>query len=149
MLKVQDLLESKSKEIYTIDQSLSVADAVGQMADYQIGSLIVVDGGRPVGMFTERDVLKAWTKRTRTDDTRFRDIPLKSVMTPDPIVANPGDSLDYVVSVMIKKKIRHVPIVEGHRVVAVLSMRDVVQTLVTNLKVEIHHLLEYIGGKPE
>jgi CBS domain-containing protein len=144
---VQDLLEGKSKGIFTIEQSSSVADAVGQMADHQVGSLIVVDKGRPVGMFTERDVLKAWVKRTRADDTRFRDIPLVSVMTPDPIVANPGDSLDYVVSVMIKKKIRHIPIVEGHSVVGVLSMRDVVQTLVTNLKVEIHHLLETLATK--
>jgi IMP dehydrogenase len=149
MLKVEELLSSKSKEIYTIEQDRSVADAIIQMMEHQVGSLIVVDGGKPVGMFTERDVLKSWVLKTKVQDLRFRNIQLVGVMTRDPIVASPGDSLDYVVSVMIKKKIRHIPIVEGHEVVGVLSMRDVVQTLVTNLKVEIHHLLESLGGKVE
>ena len=142
MLRVEELLETKSKELLTIEQSQSVADAVGQMAEQQIGALIVVDGGKPVGVFTERDVLKTWVRHTKAHDTRFRDIPLKTVMTRDLIVAGPGDSLDYVVSVMIKRRIRHVPIVEGNRIVGVLSMRDVVQSYVTNLKVEIQHLKE-------
>lgn len=147
MDKVKDLLDAKSRELFTIEKVHSVADAIVQMMKYQVGSLIVVDGGKPVGMFTERDVLKVW--KNRPGAKRFKEIVLETAMTRDPIVVDPEDSLDYVMSVMIKNRIRHLPVVESSKVVGVLSMRDVVRSLVTNLKVEMHYLREYISGGQE
>lgn len=144
MNKVKDLLEAKSRDLFTIEQTQSVADAISLMMEREIGCLIVVDAGKPIGMFTERDVLRVWL--TRPVGKRSHEIPLATVMTQDPIVVSPDDSLDYIISVMIRNRIRHLPVVEGAKVVAVLSMRDVVNSLVTNLKVEIHHLEEQIRG---
>lgn len=146
MSGVRDLIDEESRVVFTIDQEQTVADAVARMAEHRIGSLIVLANGCPKGVFTERDVLKAWVERTAVDDTRFRQIPLYEMMTEDPAVAEPGDSLEYVISVMTSEHIRHLPIVEGGEVIAVLSMRDVVRSFVSNLKVEMHHLREYLGG---
>ena len=145
MGNVKEVLEAKSREVYTIGDDRSVADAVTQMVEHEIGSLIVVSAAKPVGMFTERDVLKTWKKSM--GEVRFRDIPINEVMTRDMLVVDPGDHLDYVMSVMIKNRIRHLPVVDDGRVVGMVSMRDVVRSQVTNLKVENHYLKEYIGGK--
>ena len=145
MSNVKDVLYAKSRDLFTIDESKSVADAITQMVDSAIGSLIVTSNDVPVGMFTERDVLKIW--RNQTKDFKFREIPVSEGMTRDPIVVSPGDDLDYIMSIMVKNRIRHLPVVDEHQVVGMISIRDVVRAQVTNLRVENHYLKEYIGGK--
>jgi len=145
MSNVKDVLFAKSRDIFTIDEKMSIADAITQMMDHSIGSLIVTSGDVPVGMFTERDVLKVW-KRLE-GDTKFCEIPISEGMTRDPIVVNPTDDLDYVMSLMVKNRIRHLPIVDENQVVGMISIRDVVRAQVTNLRVENHYLREYISGK--
>ncbi len=145
MSNVKDVLYAKSRNIFTIDEKMSIADAITQMMDHSIGSLIVTSKDVPVGMFTERDVLKIW-KRLE-GETKFCEIPISEGMTRDPIVVSPTDDLDYVMSLMIKNRIRHLPIVDENQVVGMISIRDVVRAQVTNLRVENHYLREYISGK--
>jgi CBS domain-containing protein len=113
--------------------------------DHSIGSLIVTADEEPVGMFTERDVLKVWDQQA--DECRFSDIPVSSGMTRDTIAVGPNDDLDYIMSIMIKNRIRHLPVVEDKKVVSMISIRDVVRAQVKDLKVENHYLKEYISGK--
>lgn len=145
MSNVKDVLNAKSRNIFTIDESRSVADAISQMVDHDAGSLIVTSEDVPIGMFTERDVLKVWKKQTA--EFKFKDIPVKEGMTRDIIVVSPGDDLEYVMSIMAKNRIRHLPVVEEQQVVGMISIRDVVRAQVSNLKVENHYLKEYISGK--
>ena len=145
MSSVKDVLYAKSQNIFTIDEQKSIADAITQMMERAVGSLIVTSEGVPVGMFTERDVLKVW--KGEPGEFKFKDIPVSKGMTKDPIVVSPKDDNDYIMSIMTKNRIRHLPVVEDNQVVGMISIRDVVRAQVTNLKVENHYLKEYISGK--
>jgi CBS domain-containing protein len=142
---VKDVLYAKTRDIFTIDEKKSVADAITQMMDQSIGSLIVTSDDEPVGMFTERDVLKVWDQQA--DECRFSDISVSQGMTRDLIAVGPNDDLEYIMSVMIKNRIRHLPVVENKKVVSMISIRDIVRAQVKDLKVENHYLKEYISGK--
>jgi CBS domain-containing protein len=144
MTTVKGIIGPAQKEIISIDKDKTVADAVSLMVEDEIGALVVVDGGKPVGMFTERDVLKCWTRK---GDRHFKDIVISEVMTTNLIIAEAGDDLSYVTSIMIKNRIRHLPVIDNHKVIAMLSIRDVVKAQVTNLKAENHYLKDYISDK--
>jgi CBS domain-containing protein len=144
MATVKEIIGPAQKAIISIDKDKTVADAVNLMVEDEIGALVVVDGGRPVGMFTERDVLKCWTRKC---DRHFTDIVISEVMTTNLIIAEAGDDLSYVTSIMIKNRIRHLPVIDNHKVIAMLSIRDVVKAQVTNLKAENHYLKDYISDK--
>ncbi len=144
MAIVKEILEIGRGKIYTIPKDKTVADAITQMVENEIGAIIVVEGEKPVGMFTERDVLKTWTRKT---DTPFQSVPLTDVMTANMIVVEPDDDLCYVTTIMIKNRIRHLPVVENHKIVAMLSIRDVVKAQVTDLRAENHYLKDYLFDK--
>jgi len=141
---VKELIGEGSHTIFSIGKDDSVAQAIEQMVEHEIGALIVTDSGKPVGVFTERDVLKTWVSK---GERMFRDIKVQDVMSGNLIVVEPKDDLCYVMNVMVKNRIRHLPVVEEHHLVGVLSIRDVVKTQVTNLQAENHYLKEYITDK--
>ena len=115
------------------------------MMENEIGALVVVDSdGKPVGMFTERDVLKCWTRK---GERHFKDIKISEVMTTNLIIVEADDDLCYVTTIMIKNRIRHLPILEKNKLVAMLSIRDVVKAQVTDLRAENHYLKDYISDK--
>ncbi len=145
MSNVKDVLYAKSRNLFAIDEGKSIADAIDQMVDHNVGSLIVTSGEVPIGMFTEREVLKVG--KSHTGDFKFSSIPVSEGMTRDTIVVGPADDLEYVMSIMAKNRIRHLPVVDENQVVGMISIRDVVRAQVTNLKVENHYLKEYISGK--
>jgi CBS domain-containing protein len=149
---VKDLIKDKPNIIYSIDHEKSVADSVEQMAEHEIGALIVTREGRPVGLLSERDVIKCWRSigygSTSEPERRlFKDIKSHEIMSGNLIVVEPKDDLCYVMNVMIKNRIRHLPVVESQELVGVLSIRDVVRAQVTNLRAENHYLKEYITDK--
>ena len=141
---VREILGPVNTNIITIDKDKSVADAIYQMVESEVGALIVIDGEKPVGMFTERDVLKSWTRK---GSTLFKDIKVNEVMTTNLIICEIEDDLCYVTTIMIKNRIRHLPIVENTKIVAMLSIRDVVKAQVSDLRAENHYLKDYISDK--
>jgi len=141
---VREILGPVNTNIITIDKDKSVADAIYQMVESEVGALIVIDGEKPVGMFTERDVLKSWTRK---GNILFKDIKVSEVMTTNLIICETQDDLCYVTTIMIKNRIRHLPIVENTKIVAMLSIRDVVKAQVSDLRAENHYLKDYISDK--
>jgi CBS domain-containing protein len=144
MATVKEILGAGRREVISIGKDKTVADAVSLLVEDEIGALVVVDGGNPVGMFTERDVLKCWTRK---GDRHFKDITISEVMTTNLIIAETGDDLGYVTTIMIRNRIRHLPVLEKNRLVAMLSIRDVVKAQVTDLRAENHYLKDYISDK--
>ncbi|MDH4232762.1 MAG: CBS domain-containing protein [Nitrospirota bacterium] len=144
MATVKEILEPSNKTIITISGDRSVADAISQMVEHEVGALIVVEDEKPVGMFTERDVLKCWTRK---GEKHFRDIKVAEVMTVNMIIAEQDDDLCYVTTIMIKNRIRHLPVLEKGKIFAMLSIRDVVKAQVTDLRAENHYLKDYISDK--
>ena len=144
MATVKEILGPLSKNILSISGDQSVADAISQMVEHEVGALIVVEGDKPVGMFTERDVLKCWTRK---GEKHFKDIKVAEVMTVNMIIAEQDDDLCYVTTIMIKNRIRHLPVLEKNKIIAMLSIRDVVKAQVTDLRAENHYLKDYISDK--
>jgi CBS domain-containing protein len=144
MATVKEVLGASGRHIFSIGKDKTVADAISQLVEHEIGALVVVDDGKPVGMFTERDVLKCWTRK---GDKHFKDINVSEVMSGNLIIAEADDDLCYVTTIMIKNRIRHLPVIENHRIVAMLSIRDVVKAQVTDLRAENHYLKDYISDK--
>jgi CBS domain-containing protein len=144
MATVKEILGAGRRNVISIGKDKTVADAVSLLVEDEIGALVVVDGEKPVGMFTERDVLKCWTRK---GDRHFKDITISEVMTTNLIIAETGDDLGYVTTIMIRNRIRHLPVLEKNRLVAMLSIRDVVKAQVTDLRAENHYLKDYISDK--
>jgi IMP dehydrogenase len=141
-MKIKDLVKTKGFEVIAVDSDTVVDDAIMKMVDRNIGALLVVEDSAPCGMFTERDVLKCWARRRD-----FKEVPVKEVMSRDLLIAELDDDLSYAMSIMIQKKVRHMPVLDRGRVVSVLSIRDVVKAQVSNLQAEVHYLKDYITDK--
>ena len=144
MATVKEILGTIERHIFSVSKDKTVADAVSQLVENEIGALVVVDGEKPVGMFTERDVLKCWTRKA---DRHFKDIKVSEVMSTNLIIVEADDDLCYVTTIMIKNRIRHLPVIDKSKIVAMLSIRDVVKAQVTDLRAENHYLKDYISDK--
>jgi CBS domain-containing protein len=139
---VKELLESKGHEVVSLEADRTVEAAIRVMTERKISAVLVTRNSAPVGIFTERDVVRSYVR----EGERFHAVPLERIMTADVIVAEPDEDLCNVMSVMIEKGIRHVPVSEKGKIVGMLSIRDVVKTQVGKLKTEIHHLKDYLSG---
>ncbi len=143
-MKVKNLLESKGKDVVSIDASSSVEDSIRVMNSRKISAVMITDHCENVGIFTERDVVRCYV--SKESGKKFKDISVKDAMTKDLIVAQTDDDLNQVMAVMVEKNIRHLPVVEGKDVIGMLSIRDIIQTQVGTLTSEIHYLKDYISG---
>ena len=142
-MKVQDLLDAKSKKVVSIDAGSSVEDAIRSMQTRRISAIMATDQGKTVGIFTERDVLRCYLS---SGGKSFKDVKVRDAMVADLIVAVPDDELDDISKVMVEKNIRHLPVLENGKIVGMLSIRDIIQTQVKKLTSEIHYLKDYITG---
>ncbi len=143
-MKVKDILAEKGQEVATIGADETVDRVVKKLVEKNIGSLLVLDEkGGIAGIITERDVLRQCTKRVGS----FGDLKVKDVMTTNLIVASPDDELDYVENIMIKNRVRHLPIIAGKKLEGIISIGDLLNLLRGECKVENRYLKDYISGK--
>jgi CBS domain-containing protein len=143
-MMVKEILGPANANIISITKEMSVGAAIGHMVEHEVGALIVLDGDKPVGMFTERDVLRSWTRK---GTSVFEDIKVGEVMTTNLIIVESDDDLCYVTQIMIKNRIRHLPVIDKKKIVAMLSIRDVVKAQVSDLRAQNHYLKDYISDK--
>lgn len=137
-MTLKEIIKGKGYEVIAMDGNMTVVEAVKKMVDRNIGSLLVISDDGSTGVFTERDVLKCWASG------KLGDVPIKDVMTRDLIVVQASDSLEEAMKIMIQRGIRHLPVMEGDKIVSVLSMRDVVKAQVGELQAEVHYLKEFL-----
>ena len=142
-MKVRALLDSKGKDIVSIDADGSVEDAIRSMHSRKISAIMVTEHGKTVGIFTERDVVRCYIS---SGGKSFKEIKVKDAMVSNLIVAVPDDEVQDIGTIMIEKNIRHLPVIDNHRVIGMLSIRDIIQTQVKKLTTEIHYLKDYITG---
>ena len=142
-MKVKQLLGSKGREVVTTEAENTVEDAIRSMQGRNISALLVADHGKPVGIFTERDVLRCYIA---AGGRSFAEIPLREAMTANLVVAELEDDLNDIMAVMTDRNIRHLPVVEKGALIGMLSVRDVIQSQVQKLTSEIHYLKDYIAS---
>src|SRR6185436_17119395 len=118
---IRDILNMKGGTIYSMAPDGKVSDAVSLMVNNDIGSLVVMDGGRMTGMLTFREVLKALDAQ----GGNLADLRIRDLMVGDPVCGSPGDTLDEVREVMTKNHIRYLPVMEEGRLLGVISFHDI------------------------
>lgn len=118
---VAELLGTRLGTVLSIPAEATVHAALERMAEHDVGVLVVLEGGRPAGVFSERDLARKVELRGRT----ARDTAVRDVMTPEVLYVTPGRTLDACMVLMKKDRIRHLVVVEDNRVVGVVSARDI------------------------
>ncbi|MBV8487926.1 MAG: CBS domain-containing protein [Planctomycetaceae bacterium] len=140
---VRDVLHSKGGELFTIDPQATVQEAIAKMVQKNIGSLPVVDDdGRLIGLFAERDVLKTFHNR---GDNCGR-LPLSQVMIRNPQTCRSDDNVNDIMGQMTEKRAPKIPVVDGDKLVGIISVGDIVKVMYENVSTENRHLLSYIHG---
>ena len=136
MQQVGDLLGHKGTETFSISPEASVADAVELMAEKGIGSLLVMRGGTLCGIVTERDYArKVVISGVSTENTRVADI-----MTADVLTTSLEQDIDECMMLMTEKRIRHLPVVDGERVLGIISIGDLMKAIISDNQREIGSL---------
>lgn len=140
-MKVKDLLKTKGKEVVSMEVDGTVDDAIRSMSARNIGALIVTLNEKPVGIFTERDVIKCYVS---SGGKSFKELLLQDTMSTGLVVAEMEEDISKVSSTMVRLGIRHLPVMEKGRISGILAMRDVIQSQIGDLSAEIHYLKDYV-----
>ncbi len=138
----QILNDKKHKEVISIAPNRPVFDALVILAEYKIGALAVMDGDKLVGIFSERDYAREVILQGRSSKTTH----IQEVMTAEVIVGKPDDFVDSAMRMMSEKKFRHLPVVDGGKVLGMLSIGDLVKETIDDQQRAIQALESYIKG---
>ena len=144
MPTVRDVLAAKGQTLFSIDSRATVLEATRRMNLHKVGALVVMEGGRVAGIFTERDVLT----RVIAEELPPAAVRVAAVMTREVICCHPDDDLDEISAIMKNRRIRHVPVcdLEGG-VTGIISIGDVNAQYASNAEQQIHFLNDYIYGR--
>jgi len=144
MKTASDLLKSKPDQtVFTIAPTSSVFEAVQLMADKNIGALLVTEDMHVVGIVSERDYARKVTLMSRSSrDTQVRDI-----MTPDVMYVRPEHTTEECMVLMTENRLRHLPVMDGGKLLGLVSIGDLVKDIISEQKFIIEQLEHYISGR--
>ena len=142
MKTVKEILEAKGTEIWSVQPSDTVLDSLRLMADKGIGSLLVMDGEKLMGIVTERD----YARKVILEGKSSKDTSVSDVMTRKVLCVSPERTVDECMALMTDKRARHLPVVDHKRVIGVVSIGDLVKTLINEQQILIDQLQHYISG---
>ena len=140
MHSIRDILREKGTTIRSIDPDVTVFDALKLMADYGIGALLVLQNGKPVGLFSERD----YARKLALRGLRSRETPVSAVMSSPVLTISPDASVQEGMQVMTAKFVRHLPVVDGSGVVGMVSIGDLVKAVIQDQQALIEQLESYL-----
>lgn len=140
---IATLLAQKSGAVFTVPATVTVAEAVREMNTRKVGSVLVMDGPRLAGIFTERDVLR----RVVGEGLDPRATPITQVMTASVLTITPAATVQQVMELFTEKRLRHLPVVENGRVSGIISIGDVSRWVAALHRVEAESLRRYIAGE--
>jgi CBS domain-containing protein len=144
MKTASDLLKSKPDQtVFTIAPTSSVFDAVQVMTDKNIGALLVAEGTQVVGIISERDCARKVTLRSRSP----RDTPVRDIMTPAVMYVRPEQTTEECMALMTENRLRHLPVMDGGKVLGLVSIGDLVKDIISEQKFIIEQLEHYISGQ--
>jgi CBS domain-containing protein len=143
MNRVKEILDDKGHDVLRIEADTSVFDAIKQMVEAGVGSLLVTEGGEVAGIFTERDYLRRMTLEGRDD----KDTAVREVMSSPLVVVTPEDTIDECMAMMTDRRIRHLPVVQESDVIGIVSIGDIVKFKSKQQSFEIKYLTDYITAR--
>ncbi|MFC5300522.1 CBS domain-containing protein [Azospira restricta] len=144
-MQVREILRLKGATLFTATPNELLAEAISAMADHDVGSLVVMDGGAMVGMLTFREVLQAVNR----EKGRLEGITVGDVMVRDPVTVPPSMPVDELRRLMIDKHSRYLPVMDGGVLQGVISFLDVAKAVLEEQSFENKMLKNYIRNWPE
>jgi CBS domain-containing protein len=142
MKLVKHLLDAKGRHIIAISPDASVLEAIKIMADKSIGSLVVMQDDKLEGIVTERDYARKVIVKGRSSESTQ----VAEIMTTNVVTTSSAETVDKCMALMTEMRIRHLPVLEDNRVIAMISIGDLVQAIIADQKEEIEQLEHYISG---
>lgn len=145
-MRVRELLQDKGMALHIIPGDFTVREAISFMGGKNTSALIVAQGDQPMGIFTERDVIRCHLNH---GEGAIAEVNIQQAMTNKLIVAEPNDQIDKTLSLMIQTDIRHLPVTEDGKIIGMLTIRDLIQHYITSLTAELKYLQDYIADLQE
>lgn len=140
---VRDLLKRKTAGLKFVREDNSVFEVVQQLLEHNISAVLVVDGTALLGIVTERDVVRNVVLEGRT----AKDTAVSEIMTRNVLFVRPDQTIEECMALMTDKRIRHLPVMDGARLIGILSIRDLVGAMVSQNQFVIEQLENYITGR--
>lgn len=139
---VRQLLQEKGFTVWSISPEATVFHALEQMADKNVGSLVVVEHGEPVGIFSERD----YARKVILHGHASRELAVRAVMSDELVTVGPEQNLSDCMRLMTDHRVRHLPVLEDGQQIGVISIGDVVKAVMAEQEFLIEQLQSYIAG---
>jgi CBS domain-containing protein len=140
-MTVNQIISAKGKTVYSILSTISVYDALKVMGEKNIGAILIIEDNVLKGVLSERDYARKIVLKGKSS----RDTFVHEIMEKDLITVRPSDNIDYCMEVMSNNRIRHLPVLENNMVVGIISIGDVVKSIIEIQKETIEHLNSYIS----
>lgn len=141
---VDQLLDGKGRDVWSITPDATVYDALGLMAEKRIGALVVLEGEQLAGLFSERD----YARKVILQGKSSKGTPVGDIMSRRVLCIGPEQSVQDCMALMTERRIRHLPVVADDRIVGLVSIGDVVKAVIADQEEVIEHLEHYIMGSP-
>lgn len=139
---ISAILDRKGSAVFSVSPTATVAEAVAEMIRHRVGSVLVLDRGNLMGIFTERDVLRR-VVGAGIDANRTR---VSEVMSAEVITITPDATIEETMVIFTEKRCRHLPVLEHGRLCGTISIGDVTRWMADHHRVEAEHLKAYIAG---
>jgi len=139
---ISAILGQKSAEIFSVSPEATVFEAITMMAEKNVGALLVMEDEKLVGMFSERD----YTRKVVLRGKRSREIKVAEIMSSNLIVTHLQEGVEKCLRLMTDKRIRHLPVLDGEKVIGIISIGDLVKWVISCQSATIAHLENYISG---
>ena len=141
---ISEILNHKGAHAWSISPDATVYDAIQMMADKNVGALLVIDGGRLIGIISERD----YTRKVVLKGKASKLTAVREILSDRVIHVTPAHTVEDCLRLMNDHRIRHLPVIDGERVVGVVSIGDLVNWIISAQTSTINHLQTYIAGYP-
>ncbi|MCI4442844.1 MAG: CBS domain-containing protein [Lentimicrobium sp.] len=142
-MTVNQILSKKGKEVYSVLPTITVYEALVTMSEKNIGAILVVEDNILKGILSERDYARKIALKAKSSKKSF----VHEIMAENVITVKPSDNLEYCMELMYTKKIRHLPVLENETIIGIVSIGDVVKSIMDVQKETIQYLDSYISGR--
>lgn len=142
MKPIVNLLANRDSTVYQVSPTVSVFEALQLLAEYGIGALVVMDQGKLVGVVSERD----YTRKVALAGKNSKETTVADIMTKDVVTVAPNTGTTNCMALMSQKKIRHLPVMEGAKVLGMISIRDIMDDIIADHEQTISQLTQYISS---
>lgn len=140
-MTVNQILSTKGNEVYSVISTITVFDALRVMSEKNIGAILVIDDGVLTGILSERD----YARKIILKDKSSKKALVSEIMESEVVTVSPTDDLDFCMGLMSGRRIRHLPVIENEVIIGLISIGDVVKTIIQVQKETIKHLDSYIS----